>query len=567
MQFKYTQATTFTLGLALTILVSFGAVFPRLAQADSPGEVETVVHAVPLYGTNGLTVDSEDHLIIASVNMSAVLVMDTDTGEIIKKHTGPDISSPDDVAMGEDGSIYFTDVFSGRVGRISATGEVSIVTTLKPWVNAIRMSPDGKELFVSHAIGDDRLTVIDLTGKAEPRIIAEGVGWSNSMSFDPDGRLYAPLNLKGVVVRWDTDTGEYEEVIKTRTLPSSVKFDAKGRMLVTEFVTGGLVRYDMSSGEMTVLAEGLPTGLDNSAVDSTGRIFIASNHHGGILEVLEGGKTRELSPPGFLTPSSVAVLPTEDGDLLVASDFYGITFYDTKSFQKVRALPTGFYPFLKDMESFGVSENVGIPIAAAVDGSDLIIASWMSNTVQVYDLEEKGVTRIIDGNRPIYAIRFGDDLVVSELETQSVVSISPEGQRSTLVDGIAVPSGLATSGGDLWAADWSEGRILKLISDGKVLAEPAVLATGLSKPEGITVAPDGSLLVVESGAGRLVSINTTSGETTVLAQDLKMGLETTPGGAPTSYFSTVAIGSDGTVYVSCDKGREVVRLKDKLKKQ
>ena len=569
MQSKHARTTKTILGCVLLTLLAFGTVFPRFAhaQAVSYGKAKTVVRSVPLYGTNGLTVDHEDHLVIASIGMTAVLVMDTDTGKILKKYTGPGITSPDDVAVAKDGSIYFTDVYSGRVGRISPEGEISTVVTLDPWVNALAISPDGDQLFVSHVLGNDKFTVVDLTGKAKPRVLAKDVGWSNSMVFGPDGHLYAPLNLKNKVVRWNTDTGEYKEVFKTRTLPSSVEVDSKGRLVVTEFLTGSLLRYDMSTDTMTVLAENLPTGLDNSAIDSKGRIFVASNHHGGILEVLEGGKTRELSPPGFMAPSSVAILPTKDGDKLVASDYFGITFFDTKSFQKERVLSTEFYPFVKDLTSKGDTTNLSVPVAVAVDvdGGNLIIASWMSDIVQVYDLQESRVTRMIEGNSPIYALKFGDDLIVSELKTKSVVSISPKGQRRTLASGIAVPSGLATKGGDLWAADWSEGRILKLMSGGKVLAKPVVLAKGLSKPEGMAVEADGSLLVVESGAGRLVRINTTSGKTTVLAKDLKTGLKASPGGSPTNYFSGVAVGSDGTIYVSCDKGNEIVRLKGKKK--
>ena len=201
-------------------------------------------------------------------------------------------------------------------------------------MNALAISPDGNQLFVSHVLGADKLTVVDLMGKAKPRVLAKDIGWSNSMVFGPDGRLYSPLNLKNKVVRWDTDTGEFETICKTRTLPSSVEFDPKGRLLITEFLTGSLLRYDMSTDKMTVLAENLPSGLDNSGIDSKGRIFVASNHHGGILEVLEGGKTRELSPPGFMAPSSVAILPTKDGDMLVASDYFKITFFNTKSFKK-----------------------------------------------------------------------------------------------------------------------------------------------------------------------------------------------------------------------------------------
>ncbi len=558
---SYLKRGATTLSLVCASFILMGS---TPAEAKDPTTTEVVVNSVPLYGTNGLTVDHEDNLVIASIGMTAVLVMDTNTGEVLKKYTGPEITSPDDVAVGKDGFIYFTDVYSGHVGKISPEGKISIVVQLDPWVNALALSPDGNKLYVSHVLGNDKFTEVDLTGKAEPKVLAKDVGWSNSMVFGPsDGHLYAPLNLKNKVVHWNTETGEHKEIFKTRTLPSSVEVDSKGRLVVTEFLTGSLIRYDMKTKELTVLAENLPTGLDNSAIDSKDRIFVASNHHGGILEVLEGGKTRELSPPGFMSPSSVAILPTKDGDKLIASDYFGITFFDTKSFKKEKVLSTEFYPFVKNLTTEGDTVNLAVPIAVDVDveGGNLIIASWMSDIVQVYNLKERRVTRMIEGNKPIYTIKLGDDLIVSELKTKSVVSISPDGKRTTLASDIAVPAGIASKGGDLWVADWSEGKILKIMSKGKVLDKPTVLAKDLSNPEGITIDSDGFLLAVESGAGRLVRIDTTSGKTTVLAEDLKTGIKGTPGGSPTNYFSGVTVGSDGAIYVSCDKGNEIVRIK------
>lgn len=526
---------------------------------------ETVLRSVPLCGTNGLTVDGEDHLIIASIGTQSVLVMDTDTGQIIRKFSAPLITAPDDVAIGKDGSIYFTDVPTGNIGRISPKGQVSVVENLGQWINALRVSPKGDKLYVSHCIGADKLTEVDLTGKAKPKVLAEGIGWPNSMAFGPDGYLYTPLNRGNQILRWNTDTGEHEVAVPTRSIPSSVKFDSKGRMLVTEFLLGRLVRYDLGIGERTVISDQLPTGLDNVAVDSKDRMFVSSNHNGGIVEVYEDGRLRELSPPGLLTPSSVAILATPQGDRLIVSDFYNIRFYDTESLRLERTIHTGFYPFVKDDKELGESTNLAFPIAVASAGNTLVIASWQNNTVQVFDLVENCVVRTVECHVPIYAIKFGDDLIVSEYKNQGVVSISPEGKKRILVGGIAIPTGLAVREGNLWAADWSEGQILKVISNGEVLAKPTVVVTGLSQPEGIAVTPNGDLLVVETGIGRLLKVNLVSAESVILADNLKikMGVKTNSSEPPKRHFSGVAIGSDGSIYVSCDEGREVVRLRGK----
>ena len=545
----------------LVALVAVGMSFPCFGAPAAHNHVETILRSVPIPQSNGVTFDSQDHLVIASVATQAILVMDTNTGKIIKKYTDPLIASPDDVDVAKDGSIYFTDMHTGNIGRISPDGKVSVVENLGPWVNSLRMSPAGDQLFVGHCIGADRLTIIDLTGKAKPRVFAEGIGWPNSMSFGPDGRLYTPLNVKRQVVRWNTDTGESEVVVNLDSIPSSVKFDSKGRMLISEFQTGRVLRFDPATKELKVLSDRLGSGLDNVGVDSKGRVFATSNNHGGVTEILEDGSLKSLSPQGLLTPSGLTVMQGSSGEQLVVADYANLRFYDIKSLKQTRTLNTGFYPYVKDEKEMGEAMNFVFPFTVAVDGKTLIATSYVSNAVNVFDLQQNRVTRNIDGNTPLNAIAFGSDIIVSELKTQSVVSISENGERRTLASGISVPSGLVAKQRDLWVADWSKGQILKVISNGEVLERPSVLVQGLARPEGMAIGPDGSILAVESGAGRLLKVDPTNGKTTVLADNLKTGLEGLSEFPPTNYFSAVAVDADGWIYVSCDAGREVVRMK------
>lgn len=597
--------------LPTLIVLSAVFIYTGCGMSTSLGSVETVLRSAPLLKSNGLVIDKDGHLVIASVNGRAIYVMDTDTGKILKEYTHATLMSGiDDLTIAKDGSMYYVDIFSGKVGRISPTGDVSLFVDLGPWVNGIRLSPDETMLYVSHCIGADRMTEIDMKTR-KTRVLAENIGWPNSMAFGPDGRLYSPLNLTGEIIRWNLDTGEREVVFRVPSPPSCVKFDTKGRMLVTEFITGTVTRYDMNTKEVKVIGKNLTMGLDNIAVDSKGRMFISSSHNGGIQELYEDGHTRELSPPGLLIPCGLAIMNSPAGEELIVADYMNVRFFDTKTFHQTRQIPTGFYPWgqLKVLEKYFGDHaelvkdysyviNLGVPITAvpAPDGNTLIISSWASNCINVYDLKEKRVMRTIDGNRPIYAIPFGNDLVVSELETHSVVSISPDGNRQTLAaglsflkgtstegkgswmptwlkvavvkvvakmsDGMVYPSGIATQGKNLWVADWFKGEILQVIADGKVLARPKVVVRGLDRPEGIAIDKDGSLLAVESEIGRLDKINPSSGEKIVLAENLKTGEKPGFEAPPSYFFSGVAVGSDGSIYVSCDKGKEVVRVKE-----
>ena len=80
-----------------------------------------------------------------------------------------------------------------------------------------------------------------------------------------------------------------------------------------------------------------------------------------------------------------------------------------------------------------------------------------------------------------------------------------DGTRSAIATGLFYPTGLAATDDDLWVADWATGIVWKIVADGVDLPTPEFVAGGLLSPEGMAVDRDGSLLVVEAGAGRLVA--------------------------------------------------------------
>jgi hypothetical protein len=133
-------------------------------------------------------------------------------------------------------------------------------------------------------------------------------------------------------------------------------------------------------------------------------------------------------------------------------------------------------------------------------------------------------------------------------------------ERATLATGLGVPAGLAATNDDLWVGDWATGRVLQLVADGQPLARPRVVAQGLAAPEGLAVAPGRSLLVVESGAGRLARIDLATGRVSTVADGLALGAQGIPGLVPTWIFNGVAAGRSGAIYVSGDKANVLYRL-------
>ena len=101
-------------------------------------------------GANGVFFDDKDQLLVASVTGRKIGVVNTATGEIIKKY-GPaeGVEGPDDLTIGPDGSIYYTSILTGEVGRRTPTGEVS-KQMVAPGVNPITFSEDGRLLSLIH---------------------------------------------------------------------------------------------------------------------------------------------------------------------------------------------------------------------------------------------------------------------------------------------------------------------------------------------------------------------------------------------------------------------------------
>jgi streptogramin lyase len=97
--------------------------------------------------------------------------------------------------------------------------------------------------------------------------------------------------------------------------------------------------------------------------------------------------------------------------------------------------------------------------------------------------------------------------------------------------------------------------------DGGSPIPPTPVASGLAQPEGLAVNIDGSLLVVESGAGRLSRIDPSTGEVTSVAEGLALGAPGPPGYPPTWTFNGVAVGPSGNIYVTSDVSNALYRFK------
>jgi sugar lactone lactonase YvrE len=550
-----------TLATAVALAcATLGSAAPRTASAtDPPGTLtsKVLIKGAPIHGGNGLAIDQDGRLLVASVWGREIVALDPATGKILER-IGPEVDGalvegPDDVAVGPDGSICWTDLGAGSVKCLRPDGSVDDQFVAQG-VNPIAFNAEGR-LFVALAFFGDKLYELDPDLVDPPKLLMSGSGippWPdqlNGFDFAPDGRLWSPRPFSGQIGWIDVDAASPTfHPVASGVLAGSVEFSPAGSLYASLALAGEIVRVDTATGMLSHVAW-LGPDLDNMVFDARGRLYVSNSHDGRIVRVLPSGRVRQLSRPGVILPGGIAAVGGGVGgaDRLFIADVWSLAEYDGRTGR----------PMSIDQNSL-LGGSITTPWTVAPDGGHLIVTSWMANLVEIWDpVTDTEVAAWPDFAVPVNAIRFGDDLVVAELGTGSVVRQTPGGTRTTVASGLYVPSGLAATDDDLWAADWATGIVWRIVTDGAPSMVP--VKTGLANPEGLAVDHDGSLLVVESGAGRLTRILPT-GETVVIADGLALGVPAPPDTPPAYAFNGVAVGPSGAIYVTGDRASVVWRF-------
>jgi gluconolactonase len=117
-------------------------------------------------GSNGLAFDASDSLVIADHGNRQVARLNEGTYTkvtLADRYEGRRLNSPNDLAIHSSGDIYFTDPPYGLRGldskelpfngvyRLSADGELTLLTRDVPFPNGIAFSPDERTLYVANS--------------------------------------------------------------------------------------------------------------------------------------------------------------------------------------------------------------------------------------------------------------------------------------------------------------------------------------------------------------------------------------------------------------------------------
>jgi gluconolactonase len=181
---------------------SFGAGFPsRIRKLAADGTVST---AVEDSGSNGLAVDAQGNIVAAThkwKSLSRYALPGGTRSSIAGEYQGQVFDSPNDIAIAQDGTIYFTDPDYQQAAapggqpvtgtyRVGTDGKVTLVDGSRKNPNGIALSPSGDTLYVNASDGKllahPIVNGIPQAGKA----LITGLDSADGMTIDCHGDIY-----------------------------------------------------------------------------------------------------------------------------------------------------------------------------------------------------------------------------------------------------------------------------------------------------------------------------------------------------------------------------------------
>ncbi len=415
---------------------------------------------------------------------------------------------------------------------------------------------------------------------------------SNGVAFGPDGRLYVAQFLAGQISAVDPATGDVDIVVPMDgpvQSPDDLAFGADGSMYIADLVPGRVWRRSPQGEYFLVSAE---VKVPNGITCVGDRLFVNEMRPGGrLLELFPDGGEAVVLTEGLALGNAMQLGP--DGRLYYPHMMTG---------QVWRIPPDGGVPEV-------VAENVHEPVAVRFDQGGVlhVLSRGVEGIVTRIDLHGSGSrTLVTSGLVGLDNAAFDADnrMFVSSYAAGGVTELHPDGRTREIVPrGLDGPYGITVDlGGTVYVADHyrlttpepsdggamgdadragdlttlnllppfvhglaGAGGFVHITSQyGDVhtydpgLGGTRQRATGLDQPVGITVGPDGSLVVAEAGAGRVVAIDD-SDTVTVLTEGLDHPVDVAFDTAGHCYVSDdrlgalLRIGEDGTAEVVADE--------------
>ncbi len=512
------------------------------------GEPEVLVAPSAFAGVHGLAIDAKGRLLAGSVVGNSIWEVDRTTGAA-KVFIGAPEGQADDIAIGPRGELAWTSYLQGIIRyRENDAAPIRMLAQKLPGINSLAFDMKNGKLYASQVFLGDAMWEIDVSGKAEPRLIAKDMGGFNGFEVGPDGFIYGPLWFKGQVVKMNPASGAITIINGEFKIPAAANLDGKGNLWAVDTRTGELSKVDLTTGRKTVMHTFSPS-LDNLAIAPDGMVYVSNMADNAVLSYDPAtAKTRTLTSGKLAVPGGIKL----DGNTLWVADVFGFRSVDVKG-GEVRDV---FRMQASDLE---------YPFAVGASPTQFALSSWFTGTVQIVDRATLKTTAMLHGLKaPTDAAFLPDGSVVfGELASGMVwrASGAKFEDRKKIAEGMTPVQMIVGRDGALYVTEAS-GNLTRIdLAEGPNFGRKTVVADKLALPEGLAQTPWGSFIVAESMARKLTEIDPATGTRRTVAENLPIGLEPSPGLPPPNVPTGVAVGADGAIYMSADRNNAVYRIR------
>jgi sugar lactone lactonase YvrE len=538
--------------------MSFPLIMMSLLLAPTASEEDAFIQGAPLVGgSNGMFFGADNNLYVAQVLGRAISKINPETGEILEQLGEKEgVFFPDDVTVGPDGTLYWTDTFLGTVYRRPPGGpsEPLYPPGSYPWANPLTLSDDGKRLFFAQCFNFESpngIYQLDLETN-ETTTLVDGIAAcaSNAMDFR-DEALYSPRLFEGKVVKIDLANNNAVTDISTGMgSPDAVKFNSKGELFVVDPGSGQVFQIDLENPDLENNREIVATPpfmfIENLAFDKDDRLYISSAARASVLEVL-GVTEFRVSSPGILSiPTGVAVL---DGVIYTVSALamYG---YNADTGEEVSLVA----PML------GMGDLMQPTAVTAWTEGRILQCSFLTDTIVIWNVTDNSALATLSFEAPTDVLPFQDGFLVVESTTGNVVKATGEdwANREVLMN---IPGAFFLDGDDknVYISNTFAGTILQIVASGVVLEKPIVVSSGHAAPEGIALVDDNTILVVAAGSGTLEQVDLETGQISVIGTDLDFLSALPDFGLAFGFSNDVAV-YDGSAFVNADGANAIYKF-------
>ncbi|MFA5891305.1 MAG: hypothetical protein WDA27_10235 [Actinomycetota bacterium] len=527
--------------------------------------------------------------------------------------TQANLSYPRGVAVAPDGSIFIADYYNSRIRKVDPAGIISTVAgngngdfsgdggpatqASLSYPRGVAVAPDGS-IFIADS-GNYRIRKVDPDGTIST------VAGNGSSGFSGDGGPATQASLsepEGVAVVPDgsifiADSGNY----RIR------KVDPDGT-ISTVAGNGSCCSFSGDGGPAKQAGLYYPEGV---AVAPDGSIFIADYNNHRIRKVDPSGKISTVAGGSWVgavalessldRPQGVTVAP--DGSTYIA---------DTEDYRVLRIAPDGsaevvagnglkceYYSECKDGPATEAMLQDPTGIAVDPDGIPYIADGYRVLKVEngeISTVAGNGLgasTVVVDGSAATSVALHADDVVITDFGVLYISDSNADriykvvnGAISTIAGSVCLTTGLPTPVGDgipastsslcdprglalgpdgsLYVADSGSNRIRKVDPDGTISTvagsgtagfsgdgAEAVVAD-VSHPQGVAVAPDGSIFIADTGNHCIRKVNP-KGIITSVAGTGAQGFSGDGGSAIRAALSsprTIALAPDGSFLIA-----------------